>query len=651
MSTISTNPTAPVAAARDDDGLDPARGPLPLVAGRPADPDLFGLSPATWLKIGVLAALVVAVYWRALLRIWLITNPINGAGNWEHAVFIPLIGLYFLYLRRDDLLGSAARPDGPAAADADRWHASQAWWLLMGLPPLLLAAAATAWGVARFLADDAVMHAAETAGLVVAGAWPLFAVGAGAWAFVRRAEIARFADTQRWLDDVWRGLGVCVMALVAFGRWPLLAGLILGQRAGVPTLVAAGLVAVGLLAMLTAVLVLAGRRDDAWRSKLSAAIRTSPVWLGAPVTLFGLGLSATGHAVKNPFLGDLGMVEVIFGLTLMVGRWRVMRVAWFPIVFLYCALPLPDQLYAQIALPLQRFAAKVAFYVLNTGGVRTDLTGTRIILEVQGRDYPLNVAEACSGLKSLMTFVSVAATIAFLSQRPLWQKLLLTASAVPIAIGCNAMRVSVLGLLAAYVNKEWSQNFAHAFVGLLMLIPGLLIMLGLWWLLDAIFIEEADPAAKAAGAGGVAAGATTSSKPTAAKRIIIPRKPAVAPAAATVAAAQPPAAAARNEPIAPDVRPSAVVPQVSVDASVKPASAPAVAAAGPAPAMASANRGSPAPTAPAVVPTQASVTPARPAVVRPNPVRPPAAPASGAPSAAARPPVAARVPAAPAGPA
>jgi exosortase/archaeosortase family protein len=104
----------------------------------------------------------------------------------------------------------------------------------------------------------------------------------------------------------------------------------------------------------------------------------------------------------------------------------------------------------------------------------------------------LNVAEACAGLRSLMTFVSVGAAVAFLSARPLWQKIVITVTSIPIAIFCNVMRVSGQGLLDHYVSQQLSENFAHQFVGMIMLIPAFLLILLVGWVLDQIFLEEVD---------------------------------------------------------------------------------------------------------------------------------------------------------------
>src|SRR6201999_446399 len=103
-----------------------------------------------------------------------------------------------------------------------------------------------------------------------------------------------------------------------------------------------------------------------------------------------------------------------------------------------------------------------------------------------------NVAEACAGMRSLMTFIAVGGAIAFLSARPLWQKIVITLSAIPIAIGCNVMRVSGQGLLDHYVSQKLSESFAHQFVGMIMLVPAFFLILFVGYVLDRVYIEEAD---------------------------------------------------------------------------------------------------------------------------------------------------------------
>ena len=289
------------------------------------------------------------------------------------------------------------------------------------------------------------------------------------------------------------------------------------------------------------------------RERLQAA-RVKTAWEGLAIALFGILFFAYGiWPGQNDFFKDVGMVITLFGIVTLLCGWQVMKIAWFPIVFLFCALPWPGLVYSRIAIPLQNLAAGVAVKVLHLSGVEAGQSGTKIIMEgAKGAVRTLNVAEACAGLRSLMTFVSVAAMIAFLSSRPMWQKIIQVASAVPIAIFCNVMRVSGQGLLDRYVSQQLSQSFAHEFVGLVMLIPALFLILLVGWILQNIFIEEADdksalkvrtrstPAAAPAASSPAVVQAAGSAPTPAARAGAAPDGPAVLPPRPAIGGARPP---------------------------------------------------------------------------------------------------------------
>ena len=239
------------------------------------------------------------------------------------------------------------------------------------------------------------------------------------------------------------------------------------------------------------------------RAGFSSLADRSSQWFGLYTLLWGLLFYAWGiWPGQNDFFKDVAMVIVLFGVTLMMAGWRIMNVAWFPILFLVCAIPWPGLMYAKIALPLQELAAYVACGVLKVTGVDAAKEGTKIFINMNaaGTGRALNVAEACAGLKSLMTFITVAAAVGFLSHRALWQKLTIVASAVPIAILCNVFRVTGQGLLDTYFSQKLSDGFAHQFVGMVMIIPAFFMILFVGWLLDNLFVEEVDRRALLSGA-------------------------------------------------------------------------------------------------------------------------------------------------------
>jgi len=168
----------------------------------------------------------------------------------------------------------------------------------------------------------------------------------------------------------------------------------------------------------------------------------------------------------------------------------------------------------------------------------------------------LNVAEACAGMRSLMTFITVGGAFAFLSARPLWQKGVITLSAIPIAIFCNVMRVAGQGILDYYKGYEWSQGFAHQFAGVVMLIPAFFLILAVAWVLDNVFLEEVDDKEKLVvraarnRTAAVPAGAAVPAPGPAAAPAAVPRPPAAAVPRPAAAAAPRPAAAAPRDPAA-----------------------------------------------------------------------------------------------------
>jgi exosortase len=347
----------------------------------------LGLSSTVWTKIAVITGLFAAVFWPNLRRLWQKTNPINGEANWGHAICIPVIGLYYLYVHREELLKN---------------------------PPKQFI-----WG-----------------------------------SFSRHSRL--------WVAGALIGVG-----LLAFGS-----SFVQQSASTAMTLTVTACEAMGILGILVLAL--------DWS-------------LG--ITFFGIGVYVFGiYPGQNDYLKDLGMVITLFGIVLLMCGWDIMRIAWFPIAFLICGIPWPGLVYSWVAGPLQQLAANTAVDVLKLTGVTAASSGTKIIMYGNGILPPrmLNVAEACAGMRSLMTFITVGAAVGFLSNRALWQKIIITVSAIPIAIFCNVMRVSGQGLLDHYVSQKLSESFAHQFVGMIMLIPAFFMILLVGVLLDQVFIEEVD---------------------------------------------------------------------------------------------------------------------------------------------------------------
>ena len=100
----------------------------------------------------------------------------------------------------------------------------------------------------------------------------------------------------------------------------------------------------------------------------------------------------------------------------------------------------------------------------------------------------LNVAEACSGLRALGTFITMGAIVAFLTRRPAWQKIAIMLWTVPIAVACNVARVTGVGLLDFYVSQRFIEGAYHESIGYAMIVAGFLLIVAVAWLLDHLFI-------------------------------------------------------------------------------------------------------------------------------------------------------------------
>ncbi|MEM1010739.1 MAG: exosortase/archaeosortase family protein [Planctomycetota bacterium] len=415
----------------------------------PRDPWL-GITQTAWTCIGVVFALMVLLYWRNLDRLWDKTNPIYGqaADNWSHSVLVPIIGLGYLWLNREGLRATKSEPVMPTTR-----------------VPLLLGG-----GVALgFLCSATWLFSRAAGGLVELQ--PFLLPAAGVFIGLALVEaIVTLANVGAARFGIVRLTGGLAFLLTG------ISGQVLAQTGVLESTVGSNLAGyLGPLFFATAFLGLLALLLDWGLGCLIAGVLLSGygIWPG-----------------QNDYLKDLGMVLATFGAVLTLAGWGVMKYAWFPIAFLVFALPWPGLVYSKVALPLQFLAAKVAVVVMNIAQVDTYVEGTKIIIERAGGERVLNVAEACAGMRSLMTFLTAGGAIAFLfGQRPMWQRLLIVASAVPIAILMNVARVSGQGLLDVYVSEDFSSGFAHYFAGLVMLIPAFFLLLGVVWVVDNLFVE------------------------------------------------------------------------------------------------------------------------------------------------------------------
>jgi exosortase len=229
------------------------------------------------------------------------------------------------------------------------------------------------------------------------------------------------------------------------------------------------------------------------RQELLAAPRKGS-YAGVVLLLGALSLLYLSYLRGFGYPQPFSLIPCLMGLVLLVGGWGILKVAWFPIAFLICAIPLPQALYFDITHPLRRIASRAAGTLLGLlPDVETEVAGVVIDYSYGLRTSALNVEDACSGMRLMMAFCTLGIAMAYLGDRPLWQRVIMIACCVPIAVICNAVRVVITGVLHIYGYEELSQGTAHGLIGLAMLPLALGMFALCGWVLKNLFVEAPAP--------------------------------------------------------------------------------------------------------------------------------------------------------------
>jgi exosortase len=150
-----------------------------------------------------------------------------------------------------------------------------------------------------------------------------------------------------------------------------------------------------------------------------------------------------------------------------------------PILFLLLMVPIPYIIYDMVAFPLKLFVTKVSVGFLKGVGITVLREGNII----QFPATTLEVADACSGIRSLMSLITLSVAYSFFLPMRNWKRWVVIAAAVPIAIATNAMRVIGTGVLAQYWGAKAAQGFFHEFAGLAVFAVAMVLLVGLGALL------------------------------------------------------------------------------------------------------------------------------------------------------------------------
>jgi len=193
------------------------------------------------------------------------------------------------------------------------------------------------------------------------------------------------------------------------------------------------------------------------------------------------------------YFRPLCMLATLGAVVLFLGGYRLAGHLWLPVAFLIFAVPLPQRYYVAFTMPMRHLAARVAAGLLSlVGGLEANATGVVIEVVYKGQrlEPGLNVAEACSGMRLLMAFLALGVAMAYLHYRPLWQRFVLLASTVPIAILCNIIRVTATGFIYVLIDPKYAHGIYHDLLGLAMLPLAFGFYGTLSWFTSSLFVEE-----------------------------------------------------------------------------------------------------------------------------------------------------------------
>ena len=216
------------------------------------------------------------------------------------------------------------------------------------------------------------------------------------------------------------------------------------------------------------------------------AIPMRPAYTGLVLAVLSFVVYATGIIGADLFLQRISIVGAIAGATLYVTGWSMFRALMFPVAFLIFMIPLPGIIFNSVAFPLQLLAAQIATDVMQVCAIPVFREGNVMHLAATS----LDVEEACSGIRSLISLSALGVLFAYITETRWLPRVLLVAMVVPIAIVANVFRVTVTGLLAHYVSVDTALGLFHSVGGLSVFVVATLLLLAVSKLMTLLRISR-----------------------------------------------------------------------------------------------------------------------------------------------------------------
>jgi exosortase len=175
------------------------------------------------------------------------------------------------------------------------------------------------------------------------------------------------------------------------------------------------------------------------------------------------------------FLTRISLVGMLGGIVLFMFGWRHLRILAFPLLFLVLMIPLPAIIFNKIAFPLQLLASRAGEFALSSVDIPVLREGNVLVLA----NTSLEVAEACSGIRSLISLLTLGIVFGYLADSRAWVRTIVALSTIPVAVVSNGARVAGTGIAAHRFGPAAAQGFFHEFSGWAVFVVAFAMMLGL----------------------------------------------------------------------------------------------------------------------------------------------------------------------------
>jgi exosortase len=221
----------------------------------------------------------------------------------------------------------------------------------------------------------------------------------------------------------------------------------------------------------------------AWRKREEILrMELKPSWWGFPVMLWGVTQCYLGLLGAELFLQRSSILIALLGMVILIGGAPLVRVLLFPLLLLPFMIPLPTVIYNEITFKLQILASVVAESTLNLIGIPVYRDGN--ILHLASQD--LSVAEACSGIRGLLSLTFFSLVYAYFFDKKVWMRWALLFGTIPLCILANSARVTITGILSE-INTDYAKGAFHEAEGYVIYVADLILLVGLHWAINRIY--------------------------------------------------------------------------------------------------------------------------------------------------------------------